>query len=486
MEDGAPGRFDRLSERGDAAIRRAVAGRFPGEGAAIAIGALNGISFMHSSLRLGIAGLGTVGASVVRGLKAHGDELAERCGRKLTVRAVCARDRTRDRGVDLSGINWFQDPVKLAESPDIDVFVELIGGASGPAEESVRAALASGKHVVTANKALLARHGGELARLAEKKGVSLNFEAAVAGGIPIIKTLRESLAGNKVDRIFGILNGTCNYILTRMQTERLSFDTCLAEAQRLGYAEADPTFDVGGFDTAHKLALLTSLAFGSEIDVDAIAVEGIESITLDDIEKADELGYRIKLLAIAERSASGAIGQRVHPTMVPKSSAIARIDGVINAVAIEADFVGKLMLVGPGAGGDATASSVVSDIADIARGTALSTMGKPAERMTPYLRSNGEAHRGAYFVRLSVHDRPGAFAAIATRMAAHDISLESIVQRARRPSADAPGDTTPNEPQPVIVLTYATTETALRTALSQVVDDGHVASPPRFIRIERF
>ncbi len=441
---------------------------------------------MHSSLRLGIAGLGTVGASVVRGLRAHGDELAERCGRKLTVRAVCARDRTKDRGVDLSGINWFQDPVKLAESPDIDVFVELIGGASGPAEDSVRAALASGKHVVTANKALLARHGGELARLAEKMGVSLNFEAAVAGGIPIIKTLRESLAGNRVDRIFGILNGTCNYILTRMQTERLSFDTCLKEAQRLGYAEADPTFDVGGFDTAHKLALLTSLAFGSEIDVDAIAVEGIESITLDDIEKADELGYRIKLLAIAERSASGAIAQRVHPTMVPKSSAIARIDGVINAVAIEADFVGKLMLVGPGAGGDATASSVVSDIADIARGTALSTMGKPAERMTPYMRSNGEAHRGAYFVRLSVHDRPGAFAAIATRMAAHDISLESIVQRARRPSADAPGDTTPSEPQPVIVLTYATTETALRTALSQVVEDGHVASPPRFIRIERF
>jgi homoserine dehydrogenase len=441
---------------------------------------------MQSSLRLGIAGLGVVGASVVRVLQKHADDLTQRCGRKVTVRAVCARDRTKDRGFDLTGINWFQDPVKLAESPDIDVFVELMGGAGGVAEASVRAALASGKHVVTANKALLAKHGVELARLAEKRGVSLNFEAAVAGGIPIIKTLRESLAGNNVSRVFGILNGTCNYILTRMQAERLSFDVCLAEAQRLGYAEADPTFDVDGFDTAHKLALLTSLAFGSEIDVDAIQIEGIREITLDDIEKADELGYKIKLLGIAERGAGGGIEQRVHPTMVPKSSAIARIDGVLNAVAVEADFVGKLMLVGPGAGGDATASSVVSDIADIARGTALSTMGKPAEHMAPYQKSNVAGHSGGYYVRLSVHDRPGAFAAIATRMAEMEINVESIVQRARRPSADAPGTVAPHEPQPVIMLTYQTTEAAIRQALALVEKDGHVSSPPRFIRIESF
>ncbi|MDK9695201.1 MAG: homoserine dehydrogenase [Siculibacillus sp.] len=441
---------------------------------------------MQSSLRLGIAGLGVVGASVVKVLQKHADDLAQRCGRRLTVRAVSARDRTRDRGIDLHGINWFQDPVKLAESPDIDVFVELMGGAGGVAEASVRAALTSGKHVVTANKALLAKHGVELARLAEKKGVSLNFEAAVAGGIPIIKTLRESLAGNRVSRVFGILNGTCNYILTRMQAERLSFETCLAEAQRLGYAEADPTFDVGGFDTAHKLALLTSLAFGTEIDADSIAIEGITEITLDDIEKADELGYKIKLLGIAERGAGGGVEQRVHPTMVPKSSAIARIDGVLNAVAVEADFVGKLMLVGPGAGGDATASSVVSDIADIARGTALSTMGKPAEHMSPYVASNVSGHSGGYYVRLSVHDRPGAFAAIAQRMAEMGISLESIVQRARRPSADAPGAVAPHEPQPVIMLTYRTTEAAIRQALALVEKDGHVSSPPRFIRIESF
>ena len=441
---------------------------------------------MQSTLRLGIAGLGVVGASVVQVLQKHADDLSQRCGRKVVVRAVSARDRTKDRGIDLAGINWFQDPVKLAESPDIDVFVELMGGAGGAAEASVRAALSSGKHVVTANKALLAKHGVELARLAEKRGVSLNFEAAVAGGIPIIKTLRESLAGNRVSRVFGILNGTCNYILTRMQAERLSFETCLAEAQRLGYAEADPTFDVGGFDTAHKLALLTSLAFGSEIDVDAISVEGITEITLDDIEKADELGYKIKLLGIAERGPGGGIEQRVHPTMVPKSSAIARIDGVLNAVAVEADFVGKLMLVGPGAGGDATASSVVSDIADIARGTALSTMGKPAEHMTPYVASNVSGHSGGYYVRLTVHDRPGAFAAIATRMAEKGISLESIVQRARRPSADAPGEAAPHQPQPVIMLTYQTTERAIREALAQVETDGHVSSPPRFIRIESF
>jgi homoserine dehydrogenase len=441
---------------------------------------------MQSSLRLGIAGLGVVGASVVQVLQKHAADLAQRCGRKIVVRAVSARDRTKDRGFDLANINWFQDPVKLSESPDIDVFVELMGGDGGPAEASVRAALSSGKHVVTANKALLARHGVELARPAEARGVSLNFEAAVAGGIPIIKTLRESLAGNSVSRISGILNGTCNYILTRMQNERLSFETCLAEAQRLGYAEADPTFDVGGFDTAHKLALLTSLAFGSEIDVDAIQVEGITEITLDDIEKADELGYKIKLLGIAERNASGGIEQRVHPTMVPKSSAIGRIDGVLNAVGVEADYVGKLMLVGPGAGGDATASSVVSDIADIARGTALSTMGKPAEHMTPYLKSNVSGHCGGYFVRFSVHDRPGAFAAIATRMAEKGISLESIVQRARRPMADAPGAVAPHEPQPVIMLTYQTTEQAIREALVLVERDGHVSSPPRFIRIESF
>lgn len=438
---------------------------------------------MQSSLRLGVAGLGTVGASVARLVKKHASDLEVRCGRPIVLRAVSARDRTRDRGVDLTGVNWFQDPVKLAQDPGIDVFVELVGGAGGVAEASVRAALESGKHVVTANKALLARHGVELARLAEHKGVSLNFEAAVAGGIPIIKTLRESLAGNEVKRVVGILNGTCNYILTRMEREGLSFESCLKDAQRLGYAEADPTFDIGGFDAAHKLALLASLAFGTEIDVDSMMIEGISDISAADIAAADELGYRIKLLCIAQRTPAG-IEQRVHPTMVPKSSAIARIDGVLNAVSVDADFVGRLMLVGPGAGGDATASSVVSDIADIARGTALHVMGRPAGTMHPKPRGNDLDHSGRFYVSVEGLDRPGTLATIATCMADRGISLESIVQRARAPRADAPETVNPDAPQPIRMITYETTESAIRAALDRIVADGVVASTPRFIRIE--
>jgi homoserine dehydrogenase len=315
--------------------------------------------------------------------------------------------------------------------------------------------------------------------------VTLNFEAAAAGGIPIIKTLRESLAGNTVSRVYGILNGTCNYILTRMERENLSFSECLSAAQRLGYAEADPTFDVDGYDTAHKLALLTAIAFGSEVDVNSIYVEGISSITTADLEAADELGYRIKLLGVASRTESG-IEQRVHPTMVPKSSAIAWVDGVTNAVAVEADFVGQLVLSGPGAGGEATASSVMSDVADIARGDRVGTFGRPASSLEPYRQAGIRAHEGGYYVRLSVYDRPGAFAAIARRMADERISLESIVQRRRAARADAPGQLVPVEPQPVIMITYETTESAMRKALDAIKTDGHIADEPQMIRIEQF
>ncbi|BCP53590.1 homoserine dehydrogenase [Kaistia sp. 32K] len=439
---------------------------------------------MNNALRLGVAGLGTVGASLLRLTQRHANELALRCGRPVTVTAVTARDRYRDRGVDLSTVAWFEDPVALAKSADIDVFVELMGGSDGSAAESVRAALDAGKHVVTANKALLAKHGTELARRAEAKGVSLNFEAAAAGGIPIIKTLRESLAGNTVGRVYGILNGTCNYILTRMEREGLAFDACLAEAQRLGYAEADPTFDVDGFDTAHKLSLLTAIAFGTEINADAIYVEGIRSITTADIEAADELGYRIKLLGVATRTESG-IEQRVHPTMVPKSSPIARVDGVTNAVAVEADFVGRLVLAGPGAGGDATASAVMSDIADLARGDVVGTFGRPAHLLKPYQQAGMRAHEGGYYIRLAVYDRPGAFASIAKRMAENNISLESIVQRRRAPKADAPEHPRPLEPQPVILITYDTTEAQVKEALDQITADGHIAERPQMIRIEQ-
>jgi len=440
---------------------------------------------MSDVLRLGLAGLGTVGSSLLHLLERHGNDIAVRTGRPIAVSAVSARNRQKDRGLDLSGLQWFDDPVALARDPGNDVFVELIGGANGTALDSVKAAIGAGKHVVTANKALLAEHGVTLARQAEDAGVSLNFEAAAAGGIPIIKTLRESLAGNSVGRVYGIMNGTCNYILTRMEREGLSFAECLAEAQRLGYAEADPTFDVEGFDTAHKLALLTAIAFGTEIDADSIYVEGISSITTADLEAADELGYRIKLLGVASRTDSG-IEQRVHPAMVPKSSPIAGIDGVTNAVAIEADFVGQLMLSGPGAGGAATASSVMSDIADIARGDRMGTFGRPASSLEPYRRAEIRAHAGGYYIRLSVFDRPGAFASIARRMADHGISLESIVQRRRAPREDAPGHPIPEQPQPVILITYETTETAIKEALDGIMKDGHIADSPQMIRIEQF
>ncbi|HZP20313.1 MAG TPA: homoserine dehydrogenase [Bauldia sp.] len=440
---------------------------------------------MNAPLRIGIAGLGNVGASLVRLIARHGNELAVRCGRPIEITGVSARSRNKDRGIDLGHAAWFDDPAALARDPRNDVLVELIGGAEGAAHAAVAAAIAAGKRVVTGNKALLAAHGMELARQAEAANVSLNFEAAVAGGIPIVKTLREALAGNTVNRIYGILNGTCNYILTRMEAEHLGFDECLSAAQRLGYAEADPRFDIEGHDTAHKLALLTAIAFGTEIDAGAVYVEGISSVTSADIEAADELGYRIKLLGVASRTESG-IEQRVHPTMVPKSSAVARIDGPTNAVAVEADFVGQLVLSGPGAGGDATASSVMSDIADIARGNRVGTFGRPASHLDPYRQAGIRKHEGGYYIRLAVYDRPGAFAAIASRMAERKISLESIVQRRRAARSDAPGHLIPVEPAPVILITYETTETAIREALRQIKADGQIVGEPQMIRIEPF
>ncbi len=435
-------------------------------------------------LRIGLAGLGTVGVSVLKILRRQENALAARCGRSVRVVAVSARNRQRDRGIDLGGLAWFDDPVALAKSDEVDCLVELMGGADGPAKAAVEAALAAGKPVVTANKALLAAHGAELAELAEAKGAALAFEASSAGGIPVVKTLREALVGNNVTRISGILNGTCNYILSRMELEGLTFADCLKDAQRLGYAEADPTFDVEGFDTAHKLAILTSLAFGTKIDAEAIHVEGISAITPLDLKMADDLGYRIKLLGVAERTKTG-IEQRVHPTMVPKSSPIAQVMGVLNAVSIDADAVREITLVGPGAGGDPTASAVVADIADVARGTAGLPFGLPVARLEEPTRAPMQRHEGGYYIRLAVADRPGAAAAIATRMAEADISLESIVQR-RSPEAASrdPGGRS-GAPVPVVLITYATSETAIRAALEKVSADGHIAEPPQVIRIER-
>lgn len=435
---------------------------------------------MADALRIGIAGLGTVGASLVALLQQRKNELAVTCGRAIEIVAVSARNRNRDRGIDLNGIAWYDSPVEMASEAKIDLFVELMGGATGSADESVRAALSRGLHVVTANKALLARCGVELAALAEEKGALLNFEAAVAGGIPVIKALRESLTGNHVSRIYGIMNGTCNYILTSMEKEGLSFADCLKEAQRLGYAEADPAFDIEGNDTAHKLAILTTLAFGSQIAADDIYLEGITNISIEDIRAAADLGYRIKLLGVAQLTDSG-IEQRVHPTMVPLDSVIAQVDGVTNAVAIESDILGELLMVGPGAGGNATASAVLGDIADVAKSRPgaqqVPALGRPAAALEPYRRAQMQSHEGGYFIRLTVEDRAGVFAGIATHMAANAISLESIVQRPKPHGED--------RPQTIILVTHATREDSVRGAVAAISADGYLLGPAQVIRIER-
>jgi homoserine dehydrogenase len=439
---------------------------------------------MALPLKVGLAGLGTVGSAVVQLLEDGHDKLLARCGRGIEVVAISARSRNKKRAFDSKRFRWVADPVVLARDPAIDVLVEVIGGASGAAKLAVETALAAGKPVVTANKALLAAHGQKLAALAERHGVALNFEASVAGGIPIIKTLREGLNGASFDRIYGILNGTCNYILTRMEQERLSFADCLQEAQRLGYAEADPTFDVEGHDTAQKLAILASLAFGTRIDPRAVYREGISSITPADLNAAAELGYRVKLLGVAVKTDEG-IEQRVHPTMVPKDSAIAQVMGVTNAVTIDAKGIAPITLVGPGAGGVATASAIVADLADIARAVRTPPFGRPAARMTAIRKAPMQHHEGGYYIRLLARDRPGTAATIARRLAQQKISLESIVQRhdAGSPGALQPGRS--GETVPVIMITYATSEDAVRKALAAVHRDRVVYGRPQVIRLER-
>jgi homoserine dehydrogenase len=334
---------------------------------------------------------------------------------------------------------------------------------------------------VTANKALLAKHGVKLAALAEKHGGALNYEAAVGAAIPIVKSLREGLAGNDIARIYGILNGTCNYILTRMEQEGLSFADCLKDAQRLGYAEADPTFDIEGHDTAQKLSILASLAFGSKVDEGAIYVEGISSIAPADLAAADELGYRVKLLGVAVKTPKG-IEQRVHPTMVRKDSAIAQVMGVTNAVTVDAAGINPITLIGPGAGGAATASAVLSDIADVARGLRVMPFGRPTARLASVKKAPMQRHEGGYYIRLQARDKPGTAATIAKRLAQQEISLESIVQRHAKgtPESEVKGGSVP-----VILITYATSEDAVRKALAAVGRDKVISGRPQVIRIEK-
>ncbi len=428
---------------------------------------------MTQPLRIAIAGLGNVGAGTVKLLQTHGQDLARRCGRAIEIRAVSARDRKRGRGIDLSSYAWHEDCAALAELPDIDVVVELIGGAEGAARRLVEAALARGKHVVTANKALLAHHGTALARAAEAKGVSLGYEAAVAGGIPIIKTLREGLAANRIQRIYGILNGTCNYILTTMRQTGREFAEVLADAQRLGYAEADPGFDVDGIDAAHKLAILAGVAFGCEIDFTGVQVEGIRNVSAVDIAFAEELGYRIKLLGIARLTDFG-IEQRVHACMVPLGTPIAHVEGVYNAVVTEGDFVGQNICEGRGAGAGPTASAVVSDLIDIARGRSQPTFSVPASELKALPAAPLARHRGAYYVRLMVVDKPGVIADVAAALRDEEVSMEAMIQRGR----------SPGEAVPVVLTTHETEEAAMRRALARIETLASVLEPPHMIRIE--
>jgi homoserine dehydrogenase len=430
---------------------------------------------MNKPLNIGIAGLGTVGAGVVKILAEHGKLLALRGGRSIKLVAVSARSRTKKRDIDLDGVRWERDPMALATAPDIDVVVELIGGSGGIARRLVNKAIASGKHVVTANKALLAMHGAEIAAAAEKKGVMVGFEAAVAGGIPIIKALREGLVGNRVRRLYGILNGTCNYILTTMRETGRDFDVVLGEAQAAGYAEADPSFDVDGIDAAHKLAVLTGAAFGAKVNFAGIHVEGIRHVTSMDIEFAQELGYRIKLLGLARETRHG-VEQRVHPCMVPLAAPIAHIEGVFNAVVVEGDHVGTTMFQGRGAGQGPTASAVVADLVDVARDRTMPAFVVPAAQLADRPASPMDRHVGAYYMRLMVQDRPGVIAAVSTILAKERISLESMLQRGRSPSGKVP----------VVLTTHENEEAAMRRAAARIGKLKAVLEEPCIIRIEQF
>jgi homoserine dehydrogenase len=426
-------------------------------------------------LKIAVAGLGTVGAGTLKLLQDQAEMLAERSGRRLVVTAVSARDRRRDRGVELSAVRWYEDASAMAADPEIDVVVELIGGADGIAARVVEAALAHGKHVVTANKALMAHHGTRLAAHAEELGLALSFEASVAGGIPVIKTLREGLAGNRLRRVYGILNGTSNYILTTMRETGREFAEVLAEAQKLGYAEADPSFDIDGVDASHKLAILASVGFGRPVDLAGVYTEGIRHVSRLDIDFAEELGYRIKLLGIARLTDDG-LEQRVHPCMVPRATPIAAVEGVYNAVVAEGDFVGRVVLEGRGAGAFPTASAVAADLVDIAAGRGVFPFGIPTTALRHLAGVPIERHQSAYYIRLMVVDQPGVIADVAAALRDEEVSLESMIQRGR-----APG-----EAVPVVLTTHTTIEAAMRRALARIEKLDSVLEPPRMIRIEDF
>ncbi|MCK0070532.1 homoserine dehydrogenase [Kordiimonas laminariae] len=424
-------------------------------------------------LKVGIAGLGTVGVGVIKIMETHNAMLTARGGRTIEISAVSARDRGRERGVDLAPYAWCDNPVELASRDDVDLIIELIGGSDGPAYALAKETLSRGKSFVTANKALIACHGKELAGLAEASGASLRYEAAVAGGIPVIKALAEGLVGNDVSGLYGILNGTCNYILTRMEREGLDFAEVLEDAQRLGYAEADPTFDIDGIDTAHKTAILAALAFGTAPDMDNLPTEGIRNIAPVDIDYAKELGYRIKLLGVARRTDDG-IETRVHPAMVSLSAPLAKVMDAINAVVINGDFVGQTVYEGAGAGEGPTASSVVADIIDIARGNTYAPLGIPVSDLQELPAIPAEKHLGTYYIRLRVEDRPGVMADITSVLAEKNVSIKSMLQRGK---CDDGGVY-------IVLTTHETVEACIAKTLNHFTNLECVLETPTMLRIE--
>jgi len=440
-------------------------------------------NFSLPPLRLGIAGLGTVGMGVISLLKDNNKLISTRCGRDIIITAVSARDVAKNRGLDLSSIRFEADPQALVKADDVDVILELIGGSEGTAKELVDSAIIAGKPVVTANKALLAHHGATLSKLAAMHNSSVAFEAAVAGGIPLIKTLREGLGANAYTRVEGILNGTCNYILTTMERTGSDFEQTLKVAQELGYAEADPSFDVDGMDTAHKLAIISALAFGTTPNMKNIYVEGIRDISLQDINFAKELGYRIKLLGITALNQTG-IEQRVHPCMVPLTSPLATVDDAFNAVSIEGNYVGRVFLEGRGAGAKATASAVVADVMDIARLGSMPALfpansalmhGAEVETQLPeVLFSSMDKVESGYYLRLGVLDRSGVLSKVAGAFAKANISVRSLIQHAHKPG----------EPVQIVLITHKTNEAAMREALETITGLEPVISKPKMIRIE--
>lgn len=434
---------------------------------------------MTAPLRIALAGLGTVGAGVIRLLDANGALIAARAGRPIEVVAVCARDRGKDRGIDLSPYAWEDDMTALAARDDVDAVVELVGGSDGPALALARNALNGGKQFVTANKAMIAHHGMELATLAEEKGVALKYEAAVAGGIPVIKGLAEGAAANRIERIYGILNGTCNYILSQMESTGADFGDVLKDAQELGYAEADPTFDIEGVDAAHKLAILSAIAFGTSVDFAAIDVSGITRISAADIAQADALGHVIRLVGIADvqdEDGEARLFQRVQPVLVAKDHPLAAVDGPTNAVVAEGNFVGRLLFEGAGAGDGPTASAVVADLVDIARGNVTPPFSLPVSALTKTAAADPGLRVNRAYIRFSVADRPGVLAEITAAMRDAGVSIESMIQHGH------PSDSG-DEPVLVVMVTHDCPESAIASAVAMLEGSPVLTEAPLVMRL---